>query len=534
MQNKTREFTPIQGQEIIQTELGLFEFAHLSFQEYLAAAQIKELQQENILFENFQDPWWAETIRLYIAQSDATHLIQKAIENPTIYTLSLALDCEEQSLKVDLATRQQLDTMLEQGLESPDPKIATLAAEVKLWRRINNLLAIDEDLEIDTIYITRAEYQLFVDQWLNSEEHFPSGTAKQPITQVSWYNAMRFCAWLSAKALSLTQAHSTDTTVFYYRLPTLTETENYCAREDANLGCWTLRDSDSQDKGIRVVKTKIPPSVFEFDVITVNSQGQEIKRQRSAAPYETENLGNNIALAMVYIPGGTFMMGSPKNEQDSSNSERPQHQVTVPPFFMGKYPVTQGQWKAIASRTDLKVKIDLEPNPSRFKRDDRPVERVNWDEAVEFCQRLTKLTEKNYQLASEAQWEYACRGGTNTPFHFGATITKALANYNAQQTTSVGQFPPNTFGLYDIHGNVWEWCADDWHKDYQGAPTDGSAWIDKKKQKGSDSVVRGGSWLDYPNYCRSAIRNYYSRRDYRDYALGFRVVCVFERSNFLG
>jgi formylglycine-generating enzyme required for sulfatase activity len=220
--------------------------------------------------------------------------------------------------------------------------------------------------------------------------------------------------------------------------------------------------------------------------------------------------------------------------------ERPQHEVTVPPFFMGKYPITQAQWKAIASRTDLKVKQDLALNPAHFKdrpdSDRRPVEQVNWYDAVEFCARLSKLTGGEYRLPSEAEWEYACRAGTTTPFYFGETITGELANYDASytyadepkgeclnETTPVGQFPPNAFGLYDMHGNVWEWCADTWHDNYDSAPTDGSVWI----ENGNDnrSSLRGGSWHNVPNSCRSAFRYNYYRRVYVSNSYGFRVVC---------
>ena len=212
---------------------------------------------------------------------------------------------------------------------------------------------------------------------------------------------------------------------------------------------------------------------------------------------------------------------------------------------MGKYPITQAQWQAIASRTDLKVERDLDLDPSHFKdlskrgesptRWDRPVERINWYDAVEFCARLSKLTGREYRLPSEAEWEYACRAGTTTPFYFGETITRELANYNAaytyageaegkypKETTPVGQFPPNAFGLYDMHGNVWEWCADTWHNNYDGAPTDGSAWI----ENGDDnrSPPRGGSWYDFPDLCRSAYRYSLNRRDVSG-LIGFRVVC---------
>jgi formylglycine-generating enzyme required for sulfatase activity len=253
---------------------------------------------------------------------------------------------------------------------------------------------------------------------------------------------------------------------------------------------------------------------------------------------------------MVKIPGGRFQMGSPDTEAERMDREGPQHYVDVPEFFMGKYVVTQGQWKAIASRTDLKVQLDLKTEPSYFKepykdidRWNRPVERVSWVEAVEFCKRLSRLTGRNYRLPNEAEWEYTCRAGTTTPFHFGKTINTELANYCGtdnkkrnwsgsygdgpkgeyrEQTTPVGQFPANAFGLYDMHGNVWEWCADEWHDNYAGAPTDGSIWLNGNKDK---SPLRGGSWDDLPTYCRSAFRIYFNRRDDHYYIIGFRLVC---------
>ncbi|MCZ8127761.1 MAG: SAV_2336 N-terminal domain-related protein [Microcystis sp. LE19-114.1B] len=286
---------------------------------------------------------------------------------------------------------------------------------------------------------------------------------------------------------------------------------------------------------------------FTFETLYVDKRGEITKRESLEAYYYQEPLGEGIEpLTMVAIPGGEFLMGSPQDEKDSFGDERPQHEVTVSNFFMGKYPITQAQWKAIASRTDLKVEKDLDLNPAHFKdrpdSDRRPVERVNWYDAIEFCARLSKLKEgREYRLPSEAEWEYACRAGTTTPFYFGETITGELANYNAsytyaeeakgeyrEETTPVGQFPPNAFGLYDMHGNVREWCADTWHDNYDGAPTDGSAWT----EKGNDyrSPLRGGSWGYLPNYCRSAIRSLNYRRDIRLYYDGFRVVCVFGRT----
>ena len=325
--------------------------------------------------------------------------------------------------------------------------------------------------------------------------------------------------------------------------------------------------------------------VFQYTTPTVNQRGKIIKQDTKLVQYFTETLADGINLEMVAIPGDTFTMGSPKSEKGSRDNERPQHNVTVPPFFMSKYPITQGQWRAIASRKDLKVNLDLNPDSSKFKeayksisRWQRPVEKVNWYEAVEFCERLSKLTGRNYRLPSEAEWEYACRAGTTTPFYFGETITGEFANYRAsetygdeqkgeykQETIPVGQFPPNAFGLYDMHGNVWEWCADNWHDNYKNSPTDGKAWLDRNEREnmndqplqqsrsnnfftritstlsnifdqnglGSNSfnekelysVLRGGSWVNNPYICRSAIRSYYIRYDFHEDNIGFRIVC---------
>jgi formylglycine-generating enzyme required for sulfatase activity/uncharacterized caspase-like protein len=290
--------------------------------------------------------------------------------------------------------------------------------------------------------------------------------------------------------------------------------------------------------------------LFTFEVVKVNNSGSIVNRSQGSARQKIEDLGNGVSLEMVKIPGGRFQMGSPDTEAERMDREGPQHYVDVPEFFMGKYVVTQGQWKAIASRTDLKVQLDLKTEPSYFKepykdidRWNRPVEQVSWFEAVEFCKRLSKLTGRNYRLPSEAEWEYACRAGTTTPFHFGETINTELANYRGtdnkernwsgsygdgpkgeyrEQTTPVGQFPANAFGLYDMHGNVWEWCADEWHDNYAGAPTDGSIWLNGNKDK---SPLRGGSWDDLPTYCRSAFRIYFNRRDDHYYIIGFRLVC---------
>ncbi|MBD2095112.1 SUMF1/EgtB/PvdO family nonheme iron enzyme [Trichocoleus sp. FACHB-591] len=270
---------------------------------------------------------------------------------------------------------------------------------------------------------------------------------------------------------------------------------------------------------------------FEFDIIKVNAQGQQISKQRGQAQYFTEDLGSGVILEMVSIPGGEFQMGSP--DREGGNDERPQHSVIVKPFLMGKYLATQVQWKAVAGLP--KVNRDLEPDPAYFKGGSRPVEQISWYEAVEFCARLSKQTGHEYRLPSEAEWEYACRAGTMTPFCFGETIVTNLANYNGnylyasepkgkyrEHTTEVGSFSPNAFGLYDMHGNVREWCLDHWHDNYEEAPSDGSAWV-----TGGNSdlrLLRGGLWNFNPGYCRSANRSR-NTLDSSYYYIGFRVVC---------
>ena len=238
-----------------------------------------------------------------------------------------------------------------------------------------------------------------------------------------------------------------------------------------------------------------------------------------------------LKLEMESIPAGSFMMGTQKAEKDSNDYERPQHKVSVPDFMMGIYPITQAQWRFVA--TLPKVKTDLEPDPSKFKGEDRPVEQVSWLDAVEFCRRLSVHTKREYRLPSESEWEYACRAGATTAYSFGDNAAE-LGEYawygenSDSQTHPVGQKQPNAFGLYDMHGNVWEWCADDWHESYKGAPKDGSVWIkDNKNYEAPETnkLLRGGSWSHVAQNCRSASRSYYSARN-QSYSIGFRVVCV--------
>ncbi|MEO0704412.1 MAG: SUMF1/EgtB/PvdO family nonheme iron enzyme [Cyanobacteria bacterium J06649_5] len=273
-------------------------------------------------------------------------------------------------------------------------------------------------------------------------------------------------------------------------------------------------------------------TLFNCDVIKIDEHGKTITQATNRVYGFQENI-NSIPLELVAIPAGTLQMGSSSTEADRDLDKKPQHEVTVSSFLIGKYPVTQAQWKAIVALP--KVDRRLRTSPSYFEAANFPVEQVSWDDAVEFCKRLSKVTGRKYRLPNEAEWEYACRAGSTTPFHFGKTLTSDVANYNATQTyefgpkgiyrdstTEVGIFPSNAFGLYDMHGNVWEWCSDYWHRNYESAPNSGVAWTEGGDE--ARRVSRGGAWQLGPDYCRSAKR-YGWKLNSRSKVLGFRVVC---------
>ncbi|MDJ0601275.1 MAG: SUMF1/EgtB/PvdO family nonheme iron enzyme [Crocosphaera sp.] len=276
-----------------------------------------------------------------------------------------------------------------------------------------------------------------------------------------------------------------------------------------------------------------PVEAFSFERPIVDETGTILKRVKGDSQSFKEELGEGIMLEMIYIPGGTFVMGSSPTEAGSQVCEQPQHSVTLEGFFLGKFPVTQKQWEIVAQYP--KVNRDLGVEPSCFKGSDRPVESISWEDAVEFCDRLSQHSQRPYQLPSEAQWEYACRGGTTSPFYFGSTLTGDLANYMGkrlyggesssiyrQETTSVTAFYPNSFGLYDLHGNVWEWCADAWHSTYENASTSGKPWLSSQQQ--TRRVLRGGSWDEDAYHCRCASRYAYHPQAVGVSRIGFRVM----------
>ena len=273
-----------------------------------------------------------------------------------------------------------------------------------------------------------------------------------------------------------------------------------------------------------------------------------------AGPAWLEPLGAEVALEMVPIPAGEFLMGSPEDEEGRMGNEGPQHRVRLAPFSLARTPITQAQWRQVArwqpAPGDPPWERELNPEPSFFRgvlplenrrseHDRRPVESVNWFDAQEFCRRLSQRTGRTYTLPSEAQWEYACRAGTTSPYAFGTTLSQLQANVASSGTTKVASFPANAWGLHDMHGNVYEWCLDHWHRGYEGAPADGSAWLSTTEQQDQSTtktvndgiddlqgrLLRGGSWYFYPRSCRSAYRGH-NQPDYAFNDVGFRVVCL--------
>ena len=235
-----------------------------------------------------------------------------------------------------------------------------------------------------------------------------------------------------------------------------------------------------------------------------------VKKAEVPAAKEID-LGGGVTMKLALIPAGKFMMGSPSGEANRSGEE-PQHEVTISkPFYMGVTEVTQAQYEAV-----------MGTNPSNFKGATNPVETVSWNDAAEFCKKLSEKTGKTLRLPTEAEWEYACRAGTKTAFSFGDADT-GLGDYawfngnNGNTPRPVGQKKPNPWGLYDMHGNVWEWCAD-WYGDYpKGAATDPQG-----PASGTYRVLRGGAWFISPDFCRSAYR-FINYPDIRS-SIGFRVV----------
>jgi formylglycine-generating enzyme required for sulfatase activity len=260
-------------------------------------------------------------------------------------------------------------------------------------------------------------------------------------------------------------------------------------------------------------------SAWPFDAAEARRRQEETARTLGIPAEKVLDLGNGVTMKLMLIPAGEFVMGSPEGEAERGSDEGPQHRVRITkPFYMGATEVTQAQWQSAMGR-----------NPSSFQGSTNPVEQVMWDDCEEFCRRAGH----GLRLPTEAEWECACRAGTSTPFNTGETISTGQANYDGLciygagpegvyrlKTVPAGSFAPNGWGLYDMHGNVLEWCADWYAEGYYGqSPTE-----DPQGPSGGQArVLRGGSWLNKPGYCRSACR-YCPGSTLWDYNIGFRVV----------
>ncbi len=236
-----------------------------------------------------------------------------------------------------------------------------------------------------------------------------------------------------------------------------------------------------------------------------------LPRSKSAQPESIvrpklymENL-NGVPLEMIFVPTGKFTMGS-----SYSDNEAPLHEVNVPSFYIGKYQITQKQWQAVMGET-----------PSFFEGDDLPVENISWSKGKEFCEKLSHLINKEYRLPNEAEWEYACCAGTVGDYAGNLNEMAWYRENSSHSVHPVGQKKPNLLGIYDMAGNVWEWCEDVWHDNYAGAPIDGSSWLGGENQE--RRVVRGGSWSTFDDFCRSASRRYVHQDNYSN-EVGLRVV----------
>lgn len=303
-----------------------------------------------------------------------------------------------------------------------------------------------------------------------------------------------------------------------------------------------------------------------FETIFLNKKGKIARKEIFERCYY--DVCPEIGLRMIEIPKSTFWMGALPTEGYVTD-ECPQHEVSIESFFMSQTPITESQWRFIARLP--KEQLELYPHPNHQNRPysytlevNHPVTKVSWLESLEFCARLSRYTGKQYRLPTEAEWEYACRGITigqvtqsewneqyNVPFHFGETISEKYANYNTSETyadelkgdwllalADVHKYNPNAFGLYGMHGNVWEWCLDIWHDDYNGAPNDGRVWHEGKehlyedilsnlaillKDKFTSRILRGGSFISSPWECCSAYRCD-AHASVRSASVGFRVV----------
>jgi formylglycine-generating enzyme required for sulfatase activity len=290
--------------------------------------------------------------------------------------------------------------------------------------------------------------------------------------------------------------------------------------------------AETPQTAVELITTAPGMTTFTFETASLTPAGVVTGRRQAFGQAFHADVADGVTIELVRIPAGTYQMGSPETEENRFADEGPAYTVTVPEFYIGRYEITQAQWRAVAALP--KVKVDLPADPSEFKGDMLPVENVTWSESVEFCDRLTAMLRRRFRLPSEQEWEYACRAGTTTPFSFGATLSPQVANYNASSpygagpkgasattTIPVGSLKvANAFGLSDMHGNVWEWCFGIYQDSYVGAPADGTARMTGGDPRSRN--CRGGAWDTLAPDCRSANR--YGLDSYeKPHRIGLRV-----------
>ena len=271
--------------------------------------------------------------------------------------------------------------------------------------------------------------------------------------------------------------------------------------------------------------------ICSFEVVTLNNKAEEIHREFQNFNYLSEVIEDQ-EIRMMIIPAGEYGMGTSKK---GHRSEQPHHLVKVSAFLMSQFPITRTQWKVVSNYPKVNRSLKKIPCGGAVK---SPVVNVSWHDTVEFCDRLSLKTGCMYRLPTEAEWEYACKGGSNTQFHFGEAISSQYVNYNSSSSyrsespsiyrkkiSTINEFKfPNKFGLFDMHGNVWEWCLDHWHDDYQSAPSEASPWINTHTT--SLRILRGGSWNCEAYLCRSTSRFSNNESDNLSNDIGFRIVKV--------
>lgn len=294
-----------------------------------------------------------------------------------------------------------------------------------------------------------------------------------------------------------------------------------------------LNSASAFTNSVSSTNNAFPPlQTFSFESVTVDRKGKIATLTPHEAQYFNQQIDELTNLKMVAIQGGSSLVGRTDQTQNISAYESNAKYFDIEPFYLGQTTITQSQWRAIASLPA--VNKEIAPEPACFIGTDNPVECVSWNDAQEFCSRLSVLSGRNYRLPTETEWEHACRAGTTSPFHYGATLTSDIANYDAhyaydaeqhsayrRSTLPVGQLAPNANGLYDMHGNVWEWCSDVWHDKYQ---TSISLAKDRVLNR---HALRGGSWADLPVKLRSASRVGYSAQSLNR-IIGFRIALSLE------